>query len=137
MEAHAAFFGPVKYSILPDILPQEDILNGNGYVEAGTFLAIMLGTLSGALMLHLKVPALFLSTQLLAIALLGLYASWRIQSNPWHLILKFVCHGSRKSVIYLVIPAKIIMFFGPLFVFPGFGLLARFFCPNFLPLPEM
>ncbi|HCC23987.1 MAG TPA: acyl-[ACP]--phospholipid O-acyltransferase [Holosporales bacterium] len=78
MGAHAAFFGPVKYSILPDILPQEDILNGNGYVEAGTFLAIMLGTLSGALMLHLKVPALFLSTQLLAIALLGLYASWRI-----------------------------------------------------------
>ncbi|MBX9785956.1 MAG: acyl-[ACP]--phospholipid O-acyltransferase [Alphaproteobacteria bacterium] len=78
MGAHAAFFGPVKYSILPDILSKADILRGNGYIEAGTFLAIMLGTLSGTLMVHLKIPPLFLSTQLLIIALLGLFSSWRI-----------------------------------------------------------
>jgi len=82
MGAHAAFFGPVKYSILPDILPKEDILRGNGYIEAGTFLAIMLGTLSGTLMVHLKIAPLLLSTQLLTVALLGLFCSWRIPSLP-------------------------------------------------------
>lgn len=82
MGAHAAFFGPVKYSILPDILPKNEILNGNGYIEAGTFLAIMLGTFCGAFIVHLKVPPLYLSFQMLAVALLGLWFSWQIPSLP-------------------------------------------------------
>jgi len=78
MGAHSAFFGPVKYSILPDILPQEKLLSGNGYIEAGTFLAIMLGTLCGALMIHLHISLSFLSFQFLFIALLGVVFSWQI-----------------------------------------------------------
>ncbi|HJT08307.1 MAG TPA: MFS transporter, partial [Stellaceae bacterium] len=43
----AAFFGPVKYGILPDLLGTEDLMGGNALIEAGTFLAILLGTIAG------------------------------------------------------------------------------------------
>jgi len=82
MGTHSAFFGPSKYSILPDILSPERLLIGNGYIEAGTFLAIMLGTLFGALMIHLQVSAYALSFQMLFVAILGLIFSWRIPPIP-------------------------------------------------------
>ena len=40
---HSTFFGPVKYSILPQQLRPEELVGGNGLVESGTFLAILLG----------------------------------------------------------------------------------------------
>ncbi len=43
----AAFFGPLKYAILPDLLAAEELLLGNALVEAGTFIAILLGTIAG------------------------------------------------------------------------------------------
>ena len=43
----AAFFGPLKYAILPDLLASEELLLGNALVEAGTFIAILLGTIAG------------------------------------------------------------------------------------------
>src|SRR6185312_3961610 len=43
----ATFFGPVKYGILPDLLATEDLMGGNALIEAGTFLAILLGTIAG------------------------------------------------------------------------------------------
>jgi MFS family permease len=49
MGAQAAFFGPLKYAILPDLLAPEELLLGNALVEAGTFLAILLGTIAGML----------------------------------------------------------------------------------------
>ena len=45
----AAFFGPLKYAILPDLLAPEELLLGNALVEAGTFIAILLGTIAGML----------------------------------------------------------------------------------------
>jgi acyl-[acyl-carrier-protein]-phospholipid O-acyltransferase/long-chain-fatty-acid--[acyl-carrier-protein] ligase len=45
----AAFFGPIKYAILPDLLRPDELLLGNALVEAGTFLAILLGTIAGML----------------------------------------------------------------------------------------
>src|SRR3984957_10990215 len=82
MGVHSAFFGPVKYSILADILPQEKILRGNGYIEAGTFLAIMIGTLCGALTIHVQVSSSALSFQLFFAALLGLIFSLQIPPIP-------------------------------------------------------
>ncbi len=82
MGVHTAFFSPAKYSILPDILPPEKVLSGNGYIEAGIFLAIMLGTLWGAVMIHLQISPFLLSFQLLFIALLGLVCSWLLPSIP-------------------------------------------------------
>jgi MFS family permease len=49
MGIEAAFFGPLKYAILPDLLPPRELLLGNALVEAGTFLAILLGTIAGVL----------------------------------------------------------------------------------------
>ncbi|MTJ83176.1 MAG: MFS transporter [Telmatospirillum sp.] len=45
----AALFGPLKYGILPDLLASGELLAANGLVEAGTFLAILAGTLIGSL----------------------------------------------------------------------------------------
>jgi len=49
MGIQAAFFGPLKYAILPDLLAPEELLLGNALVEAGTFAAILLGTIAGML----------------------------------------------------------------------------------------
>ncbi|HKM71484.1 MAG TPA: MFS transporter [Stellaceae bacterium] len=49
MGVQAAFFGPLKYAILPDLLTLDELLLGNALVEAGTFLAILLGTIAGVL----------------------------------------------------------------------------------------
>ena len=49
MGVEATFFGPLKYGILPDLLGFDDLLLGNALVEAGTFLAILFGTVAGML----------------------------------------------------------------------------------------
>lgn len=101
MGMHSAFFGPVKYSILPDILPPEKILVGNGYVEAGTFLSIMLGNFCGALMVHLKISPSILSFQLLIVALLGLFFSLLVPKIPRrapHLKIQFSWRAEVKKL---------------------------------------
>jgi MFS family permease len=49
MGVQAAFFGPLKYAILPDLLRRDELLLGNALIEAGTFIAILLGTIAGML----------------------------------------------------------------------------------------
>jgi MFS family permease len=49
MGIEATFFGPLKYAILPDLLDMHELLLGNALVEAGTFLAILMGTIAGML----------------------------------------------------------------------------------------
>ena len=49
MGIEATFFGPLKYAILPDLLRLDELLVGNALVEAGTFLAILIGTIAGML----------------------------------------------------------------------------------------
>src|SRR5512144_3286049 len=49
MGVHSTLFGPVKYAILPQTLRPEELVGGNGLVEMGTFVAILLGTIAGGL----------------------------------------------------------------------------------------
>ena len=49
MGIEATFFGPLKYAILPDVLRLDELLLGNALVEAGTFFAILGGTIAGML----------------------------------------------------------------------------------------
>ncbi|HWD57267.1 MAG TPA: MFS transporter [Stellaceae bacterium] len=49
MGIEATFFGPLKYAILPDLLRRDELLLGNALVEAGTFFAILGGTIAGML----------------------------------------------------------------------------------------
>ncbi len=48
MGTQSAFFGPVKYGILPQYLSQDELIGGNGLVEMGTFVAILMGTIIGS-----------------------------------------------------------------------------------------
>ena len=45
MGVHSTFFGPIKYAILPQHLQKDEVLGGTGLVEAGTYIAILLGTI--------------------------------------------------------------------------------------------
>src|SRR5436305_5835732 len=50
MGVHSAIFGPSKYALLPEVLPRQQLSWGNGVLELGTFLAIILGTGLGPLL---------------------------------------------------------------------------------------
>lgn len=69
----AAFFGPAKYSVLPEFVLEKDLHRANGWIESSTFVAILLGTTFGG-MQALKSPTVILLT-LYVSCLLGLFAS--------------------------------------------------------------
>ena len=50
MGVHSTLFGPVKYAILPQTLEPRELIGGNGLVEMGTFVAILLGTIIGGVL---------------------------------------------------------------------------------------
>ena len=54
MGAQSTFFGPIKYSILPQHLKSHELVKGNGLVSMATFLAILLGTLCGGLLIAIE-----------------------------------------------------------------------------------
>jgi acyl-[acyl-carrier-protein]-phospholipid O-acyltransferase / long-chain-fatty-acid--[acyl-carrier-protein] ligase len=78
----AAFFSPLKYGILPDHLGQDEIIAGNGWVEAGTYVAILLGTIAGAGLIRAAGGALIVSLTGLAVAIAGLCAARAIPPAP-------------------------------------------------------
>jgi len=49
MGSHSTLFGPVKFALLPQVLNERELTGGNGMVEMGTFVAILLGNLAGGL----------------------------------------------------------------------------------------
>jgi MFS family permease len=51
MGVHSTFFGPIKYAILPQHLEKDEVLGGTALVEAGTYLAIIGGTIFGGLLI--------------------------------------------------------------------------------------
>jgi len=57
----ATLFGPVKYSIIPQHLAEDELVGGNAMVEMGTFVAILIGTIIGALLTQTANSALWLS----------------------------------------------------------------------------
>jgi acyl-[acyl-carrier-protein]-phospholipid O-acyltransferase/long-chain-fatty-acid--[acyl-carrier-protein] ligase len=78
MGTHSAFFGPVKYATLPQHLEAEELLSGNAWVEAGTFVAIPLGTvLAGILSLHGS-AIYILPVACIFVAIMGLIVSLKI-----------------------------------------------------------
>lgn len=73
----STFFGPLKYSILPQLLKPSELIGGNGQIEMGTFVAILLGTVIGGIVADLDDVSYLLSALVLAIAIAG-YASARL-----------------------------------------------------------
>ncbi len=79
---HSTVFGPVKYSLLPQYLEVTELVGGNGLVEMGTFLAILLGTLLGGVLIAQAHGSLFVSGVAIAIACAGYLASRSIPRAP-------------------------------------------------------
>jgi 1-acyl-sn-glycerol-3-phosphate acyltransferase len=50
MGLHSTLFGPVKFAYLPQVLKEHELTGGNGMVEMGTFVAILLGNIAGGLL---------------------------------------------------------------------------------------
>jgi acyl-[acyl-carrier-protein]-phospholipid O-acyltransferase/long-chain-fatty-acid--[acyl-carrier-protein] ligase len=77
----AAFFGPVKYAILPELVEKDRLLQGNALIEAGTFLSILVGTLVGGLLILRPHGTEIVSASLVAASALGLWAAWRVPAT--------------------------------------------------------
>ncbi|MCI1736778.1 MAG: MFS transporter [Pseudomonas veronii] len=99
MGTHSALFGPVKYSIMPQALREDELVGGNGLVEMGTFLAILAGTIGAGIMMSSTHYAPVVAVAIVGVALLGYLASrgipraaasspqlrldWNIFSQSW------------------------------------------------------
>ncbi len=80
---HSTLFGPVKYAILPQALKNEELVGGNGMVEMGTFVAILLGTIAGGLVVAVRPGGPELAGGLaIAIAIAGWLVSRAIPVTP-------------------------------------------------------
>jgi len=77
MGTHSAFFAPAKYGLLPEVLRDSELVGGNAMIESGTFLAILLGTLTAGLLAGNAGTGL-ISTVLIVIAAAGFLTSLAI-----------------------------------------------------------
>lgn len=82
MGTQSAFFGPVKYAILPQHLQKDELLAGNAYVEAATFLAILVGTILGGLLVMTSGGEWIIAAGAIAVAIAGYAASRLIPAAP-------------------------------------------------------
>ncbi|UXY13752.1 MFS transporter [Chitiniphilus purpureus] len=130
MGVHSTLFGPLKYSVLPQYLRQEELLGGNGLIEAGTFIAILLGQIAGTLIVqhapHASAPIIYACVGVAVLGWLfsrsmpaapppapGLAINWNILGETWH-ILRHV-HGNR-TVFHSLMGISWFWFFGSVYL---------------------
>ncbi|MDM0115763.1 MFS transporter [Variovorax sp. J22R133] len=80
MGLHSTLFGPVKFALLPQVLDQHELTGGNGMVEMGTFVAILLGQVAGGLLVAL--PNIGHATVAIGCVLLALVGRGVAQAIP-------------------------------------------------------
>jgi hypothetical protein len=79
MGTQSALFGPVKYSLLPQVLKREELIGGNAMVEFGTFIAILLGLIAGVMITSIEETGTqWLSLAVLVMAVAGYVCSLKI-----------------------------------------------------------
>ncbi|MBC7944212.1 MAG: MFS transporter, partial [Burkholderiales bacterium] len=138
----SALFGPVKYAILPQHLKPEELVGGNGLVEMGTFVAILLGTMLGGILIGLQSTetapggTALVSLVTVSIAVLGFLVSRGIPYSPapspqleinWNPIsetLRNLRFTRRNRVVFLaILGSSWFWFYGAVFVsqFPNLG----------------
>lgn len=112
MGTHSSFFGPIKYSVLPDHMKKYELLGANGFIEAGTFLSILFGTILGNLY---NFNAALIVALSIIIAIFGLVASFympksnnsnsniQINFNIIEETKSMIKYASSKNYIYLAI----------------------------------
>ena len=77
MGVHSTFFGPIKYAILPQHLQEDEVLGGTGLVEAGTYIAILLGTILAGV-----VPVEVAAAGVVATAIVGYWSGRKVPAAP-------------------------------------------------------
>lgn len=114
--AQAAFFGPSKYGILPELLAEKRLSWGNGVLEMTTFTAIILGTATGAYLVgvfrHQLAPVGLI---LIGLSCVGIFTSWRIDRVPpadprarfhWNFpreVLRYVREARKDRALWLAV----------------------------------
>ena len=83
MGLHSTLFGPVKFAYLPQALNERELTGGNGMVEMGTFVAILLGQIVGGLLVAMpQVGAKYVAIACIVLALVGRAVSHFIPTAP-------------------------------------------------------
>jgi MFS family permease len=82
MGMHSTLFGPVKYAYLPQHLNEHELIGGNGMVEMGSFVAILLGQVFGAWLAIQSQHEIMTSIAILVIAVLGYWTSLGVPHSP-------------------------------------------------------
>ncbi len=137
MGVHSALFGPLKYSVLPQYLKENEILGGNGLIEMGTFIAILLGQIAGTLLVqHQPHGETLVIWVCVAVAILGYYFSRSMPSAPptapdlkigWNIFsetAKILSHAKKnKTVFNSLLGISWFWFFGSIYLtqFPNFA----------------
>ena len=80
----ATFFGPLKYAILPEHLHENELIAGNGLIEAGTFISILFGTIVGGALILQKNGEYVISAIIMIVALAGWCSSLFIPRTNNH-----------------------------------------------------
>lgn len=128
MSAQSAFFGPTKYSLLPELLPEKLLSWGNGWIGMGTFMAIIAGTIAaGALSGAFGEAQGWSGTVLIALALAGTASATGIRRLPpagttrtWRLnflgdwLAQFRLIRRDRTLLVSVLAANYIWFLGAL-----------------------
>lgn len=81
MGTQSTFFGPIKYGILPDHLREEELIGGNGLIGMATFLAILLGTIAGGLLIMLEPGKAVVSVIIMAVSVSGYLSAQKIPAS--------------------------------------------------------
>ena len=82
MGLHSTIFGPVKYAYLPQHLNKSELTGGNGLVEMGTFVAILLGTIVGGVLVASRHGAEMIAGTCFALAVVGRIVASFIPASP-------------------------------------------------------
>src|SRR5690606_5658737 len=78
MGAQSAFLGPIKYGVVPELLPADQLVAGNALVETGTFVAILVGTIGGGVLILMEDGATKVSITVCVLSVVGFLAALRM-----------------------------------------------------------
>jgi 1-acyl-sn-glycerol-3-phosphate acyltransferase len=126
MGCQSTLFGPVKYAYLPQQLDTDELIGGNALVEAGTYIAIILGLIAGGAAVAVSADSqALLGGSLVAVAVIGYLASRRIPStqavdpglsiswNAWSETWRIVRYArDRRDVFLAILGISWFWFFG-------------------------
>ncbi len=80
MGLQSTFFGPVKYSILPELLEDDELINGNALFQMGTFVSILVGTILGGILVAIDgVGPQYVSYVVLLVSVVGVLFSLNVK----------------------------------------------------------